>query len=60
MTAEVARLSTRPPEFVNSSPIPKFLRKNDFVALALYAAAAVAVLAFAATVAIILRMAAPI
>ncbi|MEI6070803.1 MAG: FHA domain-containing protein [Verrucomicrobiae bacterium] len=60
VTAEVARLSTRPPEFVNSSPIPKFLRKNDFVALALYAAAAVAVLAFAATVAIILRMAAPI
>jgi hypothetical protein len=60
VTAEVARLSVRPPEFVSSSPVPKNIRKQDPLALALYAAACAGVLAFAAVTVIILRMAAPI
>jgi len=59
-TAELARRSTRPPEFVSSSPIPKIIRKKDPLALALYVAAGVGVLAFAGAVVIILGMAAPV
>lgn len=59
-TAEVARLSSRPPEFVSSSPIPKNLKKKDPVALALYAAAGVGILAFAIASVIILGMTNPV
>lgn len=59
MSAAVAKLSARPPEFASSSPIPKNLKKKDVAALALYAVAGVAVLAFAAAVVMILGMAVP-
>jgi len=58
-TAAVAKLSARPPEFVSSSPIPKNPKKKDVNAMALYALAGVAVLAFAAAVVMILGMAVP-
>lgn len=59
VTAAVAKLSARPPEFVSSSPIPKNQKKKDVVAMALYALAGIAVLAFAAAVVMILGMSAP-
>jgi pSer/pThr/pTyr-binding forkhead associated (FHA) protein len=60
VTAELARLSARPPEFVSSSPVPKNIREKDPVALALYVAAGVGILAFAAAAVIILGMANPV
>lgn len=53
---EAARASTRPAGFVSSSPLPKIQRTKDPVAVALFAAAAVATLVFAAAVALIFQM----
>jgi predicted component of type VI protein secretion system len=58
-TAQLAHASARPPEFVSASPIPKNVRKKDPAAIALYAAAAVGILACAAAVARIMAMIAP-
>ncbi len=55
--AQLAHVSARPPEFVSASPIPKNIRKKDPVAVALYAAAAIGILACAAAVTLIMRMA---
>lgn len=54
--AEVAQLSTRPPEFVSSSPIPKNQKKKDPLAGTLWALAGIGVLALAAAVWMILGM----
>ncbi|MEI6034049.1 MAG: FHA domain-containing protein [Verrucomicrobiae bacterium] len=59
VTAEVARISARPPEFVCSSPIPKIVRKRDPAAISLYAAAVVGILAIAGATALILKMVPP-
>lgn len=57
--SEVAKASTRPEKFVNSSPIPKNVQTKDPLAAALVAAAVVGIVAFAATVVIIMGMAPP-
>jgi len=56
LSAQVAQLSTRPPEFVSSSPIPKNQKKKDPLAAVLYALAGVGVLAFGAALAMIFAM----
>ena len=60
MSAEVAQLSARPREFVSTSPVPKNVKKKDALAGALYALAAVGLIAFGAAVVIVLGMAAPV
>jgi len=54
--AEVAQLSSRPPEFISSSPIPKNVKEKDPLAGALWAVAGIGVLAFAGAIAMILGM----
>ena len=56
-SSEAAKVSSRPGQFVNSSPIPKNVKQKDPVGMALIGAAVVGILAFAATAIIILGMA---
>lgn len=55
-SAQAAQLSTRPPEFVSSSPVPKNPKTKDPLAGVLYAAAGVGVVAFGAALAMIFSM----
>jgi hypothetical protein len=57
--SEAAKASTRPEQFVNSSPIPKNVQTKDPLAVGLYAAAVLGILAFAAAAFIIMGMAQP-
>ncbi len=59
VSVEAARGSARPAGFVSTSPLPKFERTKDPGALALYAGAGVAALAFIAAVVLVLQMAPP-
>jgi len=56
LSAQAAQLSTRPPEFVSSSPIPKNQKKKDPLAGVLYAAAGLGIIAFGAALAMIFSM----
>ena len=58
--SEVAKASTRPEQFVNSSPIPKNVKSKDLLATGLVAAAVVGILAFVAAAVIIMGMASPV
>ena len=58
--SEVAKISARPEQFVNSSPIPKNVKSKDPLAAGLFAAAVLGILAFAAAAVIILGMASPV
>ena len=57
--SEAAKASTRPEQFVNSSPIPKNVQTKDPLATGLVAAAVLGILAFAAAAIIIMGMASP-
>lgn len=59
-SAEAAMTSSRPVEFVSSSPIPKNLQTKDPLAAALYAGAGLAIVAFIGAVVMIFGMAAPL
>ncbi len=59
-TAEAAKMSSRPADFVSSSPIPKNVRSKDPLAAALVAVAVLGILAFAAATFIIMGMTAPV
>ena len=58
--SEVAKISARPEQFVNSSPIPKNVKTKDLLATGLIAAAVLGILAFVAAAVIILGMASPV
>lgn len=60
VAAEAAKVSSRPADFVSSSPIPKNPQTKDPLAAALIGASVLGIAAFAATVFIILGMAAPL
>lgn len=60
VSAEAAKASERPASFVSSSPIPKNARTKDPLAAGLIAAGILAILAFAASVVVILGLAAPV
>lgn len=60
VASEVAKISSRPEQFVNSSPIPKNVKSKDPLAAGLIAAAVLGILAFAAAAVIILGMASPV
>ena len=57
--SEAAKISARPEQFVNSSPIPKNVKSKDLLATGLIAAAVVGVLAFVAAAVIIMGMNSP-
>ncbi|MEI8386894.1 MAG: FHA domain-containing protein [Verrucomicrobiota bacterium] len=57
--SEAAKISSRPEQFVNSSPIPKNVQTKDALAAVLFAAAVLGILAFAAAAFIIMGMAPP-
>jgi pSer/pThr/pTyr-binding forkhead associated (FHA) protein len=57
--SEAAKVSARPEQFVNSSPIPKNVQTKDALAAVLFAAAVLGILAFAAAAFIIMGMAPP-
>lgn len=59
-TAEAAKMSSRPADFVCSSPIPKNVRSKDPLAAGLVAVAVLGILAFAAATFIIMGMTAPV
>ncbi|MCK9589263.1 MAG: FHA domain-containing protein [Terrimicrobiaceae bacterium] len=59
VASEAAKISARPAQFVNSSPIPKNVRTKDPLAAGLIAAAVLGILAFAAAAVIIMGMASP-
>ena len=58
--SEAAKISARPGQFVNSSPIPKNVKSKDLLATGLVAAAVVGILAFVAAAVIIMGMASPV
>ena len=60
VASEAAKISARPVQFVNSSPIPKNVKSKDLLATGLIAAAVVGILAFVAAAVIILGMASPV
>ena len=60
VASEAAKISARPEQFVNSSPIPKNVKSKDLLATGLIAAAVVGILAFVAAAVIILGMASPV
>jgi pSer/pThr/pTyr-binding forkhead associated (FHA) protein len=57
--SEAAKVSARPEQFVNSSPIPKNVQTKDALAAVLFAAAVLGILAFSAAAFIIMGMAPP-
>ncbi len=57
VAAEAAKVSSRPADFVSSSPIPKNLQTKDPIAAGLIAAAVIGIVGFAAAVFIIMGMA---
>ncbi|MFA7345148.1 MAG: FHA domain-containing protein [Terrimicrobiaceae bacterium] len=57
--SEAAKVSSRPEQFANSSPIPKNVQSKDPLAAGLFAAAVLGILAFAAAAVIIMGMASP-
>jgi len=59
VATEAAKISTRPNQFVNSSPIPKNVKSKDPLAVGLIAAAVLGILAFVAAAVIIMGMASP-
>ena len=59
-SSEAAKISARPEQFVNSSPIPKNVKTKDPLGAGLMAAAVLGILAFAAAVVIIMGMASPV
>ena len=59
VASEAAKISTRPEQFVNSSPIPKNVRTKDPLAAGLIAAAVVGIVAFVAAAVIIMGMGSP-
>jgi pSer/pThr/pTyr-binding forkhead associated (FHA) protein len=59
VASEAAKISTRPNQFVNSSPIPKNVKSKDPLAVGLIAAAVLGILAFVAAAVIIMGMASP-
>jgi len=60
VASEAAKISVRPDQFVNSSPIPKNVKTKDPLAAGLIAAAVLGILAFVAAAVIIMGMAAPV
>ncbi len=56
LSAEAAQLSSRPPEFVSSSPTPKNQKEKDPLAGVLFAAAGLGIIAFGAALAMIFSM----
>lgn len=60
VSSEAAKISARPGQFVNSSPIPKNVKSKDPAGTALIAAAVLGILAFGAAVIIIMGMASPV
>ena len=56
VAAEVAKGSSRPAGFVNSSPMPKIHRSKDPMAIALFTAVAIAIMAFSAASAFVYQM----
>ena len=59
-SAEAAKASVRPAEFVTSSPTPKNLKKTDPLAVGLMAAAVLGLLAFATAAFLVMGMSAPV
>ncbi len=59
IAAETATSSARPADFANASPFPRKKETHDPTRLPVLAAAAVALLAFAASVIAVIRMSAP-
>jgi pSer/pThr/pTyr-binding forkhead associated (FHA) protein len=57
--AQPAEVSTRPADFANASPFPKRTTESDPVRLALFAAAAVAILAFLGSMVALMQMQPP-
>jgi pSer/pThr/pTyr-binding forkhead associated (FHA) protein len=60
VASEVAKISARPEQFVNSSPISKNVKSKDLLATGLIAGAVVGILAFVAAAVIIMGMASPV
>ena len=60
VASEAAKISSRPEQFVNSSPIPKNVKSKDLLATGLIAATVVGILAFVAAAIIIMGMASPV
>ena len=60
VASEAAKISARPEQFVNSSPIPKNVKTKDPLGMGLIAAAVLGIVAFVAAVLIIMGMASPV